>query len=336
MRTFMNSLMILYFADPSTAWIWWTVLIIVLFTVVIPGIPMLFIVPGLVTKMIIARTKPTKFSRNEPSDLKNEDMLFMWKEALKFKEENKDKETDVRVTSEDGLHLAGLYYDFGSDIAVIIVPGRPETCIYSLYYGISYAKANVNVMTIDTRAHGESEGYWTGCGYAEQYDILAFAKYLHEEKGINKIILHGICVGSSATAHCAARNDLPPYIVGMVTDGMYATYYESLKIRIKKNKGMVYPGIWSFRSKIKKLYGYDIKEDGPIKAVRNIKIPTMMIASKEDIYSLPNRTADLYEALASKDKSMEWWEHGIHSHLRSFDTARYDSLIDQFVSKFRQ
>lgn len=316
-------------------WAIWTIIIVLLVTVIIPGIPMIFVVPGMVTKMILARTKPTKFSREHPSDLKNEDMLYMWKESLKFKEENKDKEEDVRVVTEDGFHLAGLYYDFGSDIAVIILPGRPETCIYSLYYGISYAKAGVNVMAIDTRAHGESEGYWTGCGYAEQLDILAFAKYLHEQKGIKKIILHGICVGSSAVAFCAARKDLPPYIVGIVTDGLYATYDESLKIRIKRSKGMVHLGILSFRRKIKKLYNYDIKNDGPINAVKHIHLPTMMIASKEDIYSLPDKTELLYQTLASEDKQMQWWEHGAHSHLRSFDTPRYDKVVFDFVEKFR-
>ena len=310
-------------------------IIVLLVTVIIPGIPMLFVVPGAVTKMILARTKPSKFTRDHPSDLTNDDIIFMWNESLKFQKENKDKEEDVRVTTEDGLKLAGLYYDFGSDIAVIILPGRPETCIYSLYYGISYARAGINIMAIDARAHGLSEGYWTGCGYAEQLDILAFSKYLHEKKGINKIILHGICVGSSAVAHCAARPDLPDYIVGMVTDGLYVSYYNSLKIRIAKNKGMVYPGIWAFQSRIKKVWNYDIKHDGPIYHVQDIKIPSLMIASKEDIYSLPHLTQELFDKLGAKDKHMEWWEHGIHSHLRSFDTDHYDKTIAAFVEKFR-
>ena len=325
--------LLIYASMPD--WAIWTIVIVILVTIVLPGIPMLFVVPGMVTKIILARTKPTKFSRDEPSDKKNEDMLYMWNEALKFREENKDKEEEVSVVTEDGLHLKGLYYDYGSDVAVIIMPGRPESCIYSLYYGISYAKAGVNVLAIDPRAHGLSEGYWTGCGYQEQYDILACAKWLHEEKGIQKIILHGICVGSSAVAHTAARKDLPSYIVGMVTDGLYATYWHSLKIRIKKNGGMVYPGIWAFRRKIKKLYGYDIKTNGPIAAVKDIHLPTMMIASKEDIYSLPPLTQELYDKLGSEDKRLEWWEHGAHSHLRSFDTLRYDKLVKEFADKFK-
>ena len=313
----------------------WVIIIVLLVTIVIPGIPMLFFVPGMVTKIILARTKPSKFTRDHPSDLTNEGILNMWNESLKFRQENKDKEEDIRVVTEDGLHLAGLYYDFGSDIAVIILPGRPETCIYSLFYGVSYARAGVNVLAIDTRAHGLSEGYWTGCGYAEQLDILAFAKYLHEEKGINKIILHGICVGSSAVAHCAARKDLPPYIVGMVTDGLYASYYESLKIRIAKNKGMVYPGIWAFRSRIKKIYHYDIKTNGPMAVVQDIRIPSLMMASKEDIYSLPVRTQALYEKLGAPDKHLEWWEHGMHSHLRRIDPDHYDKTIADFVKKIK-
>lgn len=73
----------------------------------------------------------------------------MWQESLRFRETHKDKESKIEATTADGYHLKGLYHDFGGDTAVIILGGRPETCIYALYYAYPYAEKGVNVCTFD-------------------------------------------------------------------------------------------------------------------------------------------------------------------------------------------
>jgi len=256
----------------------------------------------------------------------------MWQESLHFQEQYKDHESEIEATTSDGLHLKGLYYDFGGDKAVIILGGRPETCIYSLYYAFPYAEKGINVCVFDPRAHGLSEGVYSGCGYAEQEDYLAFAKVLIE-KGIKKIVLHGICVGSSAATFLATREDKPKEIVGLITDGVFIHYYETLKKRIKKNKGPVYPTAWMFRSKIKKLYDIDCSKRGPISELPKLEIPCLMMASEEDIFSLPANTKKLFDINGSPKKQLIWFEHGPHSHLRRVDSKRYDENVISFVEK---
>ena len=311
------------------------VLTVLIPTVIIPAIYCHLFLPKQIFKMILTRSRPDKWSRDHCSDLKNEEMVAMWNQSLAFEKENENVREDIHVVTEDGLKLAGQYFDFGSDMAVIIAPGRPETCVYSCYYGYSYKRAGVNVLAIDTRAHGESEGTIHGCGYMEQYDILAFAKYLHEVKGVNKILLHGICVGSCSCSFVVAREDCPDYIVGIMTDGLYISFYETLWRRTTKNGGLPWVVCWYSRRKIKKLYGTDIKTEGPIVNVTKIKVPMVMVASKEDIFSLPKKTQMLFDINSSPDKKMVWWDKGAHSHLRYVDEEKYDHVVDEFVSKFR-
>lgn len=56
-----------------------------------------------------------------------------------------------------------------------------------------------------------------------------------------------------------------------------------------------------------------------------------MMASKEDIFSLPRNTELLYEVNGSPNKKLEWFEHGPHSHLRRVDTKHYDTCVKEFI-----
>ena len=309
-------------------------LIVLGVAIVIPGVISITIIPPVIFDAISARKKPTKWSREHPSS-SNPGIIEMWGESQRFRERYKEHEEEIEATTDDGLRLKGLYYDFGSDMAVIILGGRPETCIYSLYYGFPYAEKGVNVCVIDPRAHGLSEGVYSGCGYKESLDLLAFARVLIG-KGVKKIILHGICVGSSACTMLATDPSCPKEIVGLVTDGLYIHYYETLKKRIAKNKGPVYPTVWMFRSKIKKLYGVDCSKVGPISVLPSLRLPCLMMASKEDIFSLPANTQKLYDVNGSPHKKLEWFEHGPHSHLRRVDTAHYDRVVQEFVDEIKR
>ena len=312
---------------------WWGYLLIIIGALlVVPYIGMTLVMPRIVFKIILGRTKPEKWSREEPSDHKDAEMLAMWDQSLAFRKTYASQEQELVAKTEDGLSIHSLYYDFGSDTAVILIPGRPESCVYSLFYAYPYAEKGVNVCAIDTRAHGLSEGKWSGCGYAEQFDILATAAKLHE-MGIKKIILHGVCIGSSSLSFVLAREDLPSYIVAGVTDGLYVNFYETMHRRIRKNGGVVYPTIFFFRHWIKQLYGTDIKKEGPLANVEKIHVPMLMMASKEDIFSLPEKTQLLFDHLASTDKEMVWFDHGRHSHLRIVDHSRYDEAVARILAK---
>lgn len=309
-------------------------LIVLGVTLLIPGVISITVIPFVVFNAISKRTKPYKWSREHPSS-DNPGIVEMWAESQRFRERYKDQESEVEATTSDGLNLKGLYYDFGVKEAVIILGGRPETCIYSLYYAFPYAERNVNVLVFDPRAHGLSEGEYSGCGYAEKLDLLAFVEVL-KQKGIESVYLHGICVGSAAMSLLAGDPKCPSIVKGLFTDGVYVNYYETLKKRVKKNKGPIYPTVWVFRHRIKKLYGVDCKAYGPETEFPKISIPVYMVASKEDIFSLPPKTQYLYDICGSKAKTLDWFEHGFHSHLRRIDPVHYDGAVDKFLTIARR
>ena len=61
--------------------------------------------------------------------------------------------------------------------------------------------------------------------------------------------------------------------------------------------------------------------------------PMLFFYSKEDIYSDPADVQKLFERCAAPQKEIDWFEKGIHSHIRINDEARYDALIENFLKE---
>lgn len=315
-------------------WAWTLIIVLVLVLVVIPLIFQFAFLPPIIAKLVLSRRGPDHWAKNEPSEPKNEDMIAMWKAANDFRDEHKDVENDVWVESRDHLRLFGEFYDAGGDKAVIIVPGRPETLIYSAYYAKPYFDHGVSVMVFDPRAHGDSDGVWSGCGYGEKEDIRAFALWMAKNKGIKHIVLHGICVGSAACSFIAAEEDKPKEIDALVTDGAFLNFEEMLNRRLwRYSKLPPFIQMWAWRKRVKDLYGINIRKEGPCSNFPKIKMPTLMMASREDFYSLPKYTQQLYDSLGSEQKTMEWFDHGLHSHLRIAYTEHYDRAVQDFLDR---
>ena len=76
----------------------------------------------------------------------------------------------------NGLKLVGEWFDYGFDKTVIILPGRRETLVYSYYYAQPYKELGINVLVIDQRAHGLSEGTYSTCGIKEADDVKLWLK----------------------------------------------------------------------------------------------------------------------------------------------------------------
>ena len=301
----------------------------ILLFLVVSGILMTFLVSYIIYKTLLTRNKSEKWGRSA-SLTDNEDYLRLYAQGEEWHDTYAPYKKDVDITS-DGLHLWGEYYDFGSDKAVIIIPGRMEACIYSCHYSEPYRAAGWNVLVIDGRAHGRSEGRINSVGYKEYRDILGWAKLLKEEYGIRTVLAHGICIGSSAAMFAATSSDHPGLIDGMVADGMYYRFFESFKLHMVQQNRPLFPFLWETMLFIRLISGADVVFDGPGKRIVNLTKPILFLHSKEDCFSLPERAQQMYDLCPSPQKHLCWFPKGAHSKLRYADPDTYDKAIRDFL-----
>lgn len=284
-----------------------------------------------VYKEHLVKTSPDKWGRvcSAPD---NEEQMAMWENGCAWAEENKGFMQEVE-TENEGLHLYGEYYRFNdTNRCAIILPGRAECLKYSYYFAQTYAKAGWNVLCIDPRAHGKSDGKYNTIGQAESRDLLAWVKLLEEQFGICEIYLHTICVGTSTAMIAMTRNDCPDSIKGLVTEGCFVSFRETFRQHMIVDKRPLFPVLDLVMHNIRKHTGTNLRKTAPIRLVKNMKHRVLFIYGKQDLFSIPPMSRKLFGACASQDKRIQWFDIGCHSHLRINNTEAYDQVVAEFIN----
>ena len=305
-------------------------LIWVLIGFVLSGIPVTFILSWIIYATLLRRKKSDKWGRG-PSMPTDEEYMRLYAQAEEWRKEHLSAKKDVE-TVNDKLRLAGEYFDFGADRAVIIIPGRMESCIYSCHYAEPYRAAGWNVLTVDGRAHGLSEGHVSSVGQKEYRDILAWARFLHDECNIKDIVLHGICIGSSTAIFAATDSACPDYIRGIVSDGVYQRFYDSFRNHMTEANRPLFPFLYQSMLYVRLASGVDVVHDGPMYRIDRLTKPVLFLHSREDTFSTPDKAQELFEKCASEQKTMHWFEHGNHSRLRVLNREEYDGAVLEYIS----
>ena len=279
----------------------------------------------------LRRTDSEKWGRapSAPDDPESMDMDAV---GMEWAEANRHAMKEVH-TVRDGVNLYGEYYDFGHKRAVMILSGRTESLRYGYYFAIPYAGAGWNVLVVDPRAHGKSDGEFNTVGFEESLDDIAWIKHLRDCHGVRQVVFHGICIGAAGGMLALTNPDCPDTVCGIVTEGMFPNFGESMKNHlIERNKPV--KTFYPFINMWMKHYTGHSMSYGPINVIHKLQVPLLMLHSKEDIYSTPAYAQKLYDLSGAPEKRLVWFEHGRHSMLRITDTELYDTSVTEFVRQF--
>lgn len=286
-----------------------------------------FVASYFVYTKTLARQSGDRWSRNPTLEGIEKEMFD---EGALWHTSNASKKRDVHIVS-DGLNLYGEYYDFGSDRCVIILSGRTESLTYGYYFAEPYAKNGLNVLVIDPRAHGQSDGKFNTVGFEESKDALAWAKFVHDSFGIRSIIFHGICIGAAAGILAMTSEGCPDYIDSIVTEGMFANFGESMKNHMIEKKKPLFLAYGFINMWMKHYTGHHM-DFGPIDVIPKMKKPILMLQGKKDIYSLPEYAEKMFDIYPSNDKKLVYFDEGKHSQLRPTNKEKYDSAIEAHLN----
>ncbi|MBQ7387618.1 MAG: alpha/beta fold hydrolase [Clostridia bacterium] len=289
-----------------------------------------FVASYCVYNQTLRRRSKEQWSREMPSDLEP-DSVRMYETGLEWAEKNKAYAKEVSI-QRDGLRLCGEYYDLGYKRCVMVLSGRTETLKYGYYFAIPYAKCGCNVLVMDPRGHGLSDGEFNTVGFEESLDIVEWVKFLKNELGIESIIFHGICIGAAGGMLALTSGKCPEGVSAIVTEGMFPNFGESMKNHLIERKKPVFIMYDLINGWMKHYTGHSMNF-GPIDVIDKLDKPLLMLHSREDLYSTPEYAEKLYELAGTKKKRLVWFEHGKHSMLRITDTELYDSAIAEFLSE---
>ena len=190
----------------------------------------------------------------------------------------------VTIRSRDGLTLSGRYYHVKDgaplDIGFHGYRSSPMTD-FSGGSGISFEMEH-NLLLVDQRAHGKSQGKTITFGILERYDCLDWIRYAIDRFGPEtEIILYGISMGA-ATVLMAAELDLPGNVRGIVADCPYSSP-KCIIQKVCKEMGFPPSLTFPFIRLGGLLFGhFDICKTTASEAVRHSKVPILIIHGESD------------------------------------------------------
>ena len=276
---------------------------------------------------------PKKRTR-ECTNKKDESQMRMFAEGTAWAEQYKDKTEQLHIVN-DGFNLFGEYIDFGFDKCAVILQGRSESLLYSYYFADVYVKNGYNILVIDLRAHGLSDGKYITAGINESDDVVLWIKLINEKFNITDFTLHGICIGGAAAVYTYVKlkNEGSGLVKRIVTDGLFYSFYELVKRHSKRYKQPAFPVPHSIFFLTFMLTKARLFSETPIKYMKDIDIPILFIWSAKDILCIKQKGEELFEACASKHKELRFFPEGRHSHVRDTQEAEYDEVIAKFLQK---
>lgn len=149
-----------------------------------------------------------------------------------------------------------------------------------------FYEAGYHLLIPDLRGHGASEGKRISLGYYESFDVAGWIQHIIlTEHPDAKIVLYGFSLGAGTVMQMAAIEAIKPHVVAIVansgfTDGKSIMQYE-MKRRYKM-AGLYYSAL----NMVECLDdGFRLKDASAIQALKNNKIPLMIIhgALDEDV-----------------------------------------------------
>lgn len=192
----------------------------------------------------------------------------------------------VAIQSFDGLTLTGRYYHFRDGAPVkIIFHGYRSFALRDCAGGFAMCKnLGINVLTIDERAHGDSDGHTITFGIRERRDCLAWCNYICDRFGAETpIILSGLSMGA-ATVLMAASLSLPENVCCILSDSPFSSPKEIIKkvcTDMHISAPVAYPFIWLSAL----IFGrFNLNECTALDGVRSTKIPILILHGEDDYF----------------------------------------------------
>lgn len=222
---------------------------------------------------------------------------------------------EITILSKDGKKLFGRYYHRGDGLPVeIFFHGYRANGVRDGSGSFDFSReAGYNLLIIDQRGSGNSDGNVISFGVKEKQDCLAWIDYVIERFGKDvKIILAGISMGAS-TVLMASELGLPDNVKCITADCGYSSQGEIIK-KVGREMKMPMKILYPFLKLGGIIFGgFNIDSHTPLEAVKNATVPIMFIHGDCDSFVPCYMCDELYEACASPKKKLivEGAVHGV-------------------------
>lgn len=240
---------------------------------------------------------------------------------------------EIWVTSDDGLKLFGRFFPCGSSRKTVLCFHGYTSEGLNDYSTLArfYLDHGFNLLIVDERSHGKSEGTYIGFGCLDRHDAKIWIDYLVERFGEDSsILLHGDSMGASIVLMTTGL-DLPKQVKAAVSDCAFTSAWEVFSAVLKNMYHLPpFPIMQIANQMVKKNAGYELDECNARREVKKAKIPILFIHGKSDTFVPCSMVYELYDACRS-EKKLVVVEGAGHVESCYKNPEKYEEAIRSFI-----
>ena len=247
------------------------------------------------------------------------------------------KAKEFEMVASDGKKLVSYFIPSKteSDVYVICAHGYRGTKYgdfgkqAQFYYSLGY-----NVILIDQRASGKSEGEFIGFGYFESKDLIEWIKFYNNMFSEEiKFVVAGISMGGATVCIASGSDELPKNVKCIISDCAYTSAQEEIKYCFPHYASIPAEPLLSIVNAINThVAKYDFKMADALESVKKAKVPMLFIHGGKDDFVPTRMVYELYDACPT-DKDLLIVPNAIHAQSFFEEPEKYGAKVKEFLAK---
>ncbi len=250
---------------------------------------------------------------------------------------NEQKKEDVFITARDGLKLHAFYIPSKAPCGrlVILHHGFTSNAMDNIIHAKFFHDLGYEVLLLDLRAHGQSEGRYVGFGILDRFDTLEWIRYAKERFGEDtKIVLHGTSMGGSTVLMALGLDEVQKNVSAVIADcaftspAMIFSHVMKQQYHVPVTNPIIrLNGLYS-----KAAAGYAFTDYSTLEALKNNEVPVLLIHGRKDRFVPVWMSEENFEACHSKKKLLLVDEAGHGSSIFE-DPDLYQKTETEFLDE---
>ncbi|MBR5701015.1 MAG: alpha/beta hydrolase [Oscillospiraceae bacterium] len=241
----------------------------------------------------------------------------------------------VSITSRDGLKLRGrLYLRGGPEAPVdLCFHGWRATGLRDFSGGgLFLLGEGHNVLLVDQRAQGDSEGKTMTFGVLERWDCLDWLAYIQTKPELRgPVTLYGVSMGA-VTVLLASALPLPGNVRCIIADSPYSSP-EAILEKVSRDMGLPgKPAMAALRFGAALFGGFSFDGASCMEAVKHTRVPILLIHGEEDRFVPLEMSREIAAANPEKVRLVAFPGAG-HGLSYLTDTERYRYEVSEFCRR---
>ena len=242
---------------------------------------------------------------------------------------------EVEVQSDDGFVLHGLLIPHIAPRAtVILFHGWRSSwemdflCMLPFLYGL-----RLQLLLVDQRAQGDSEGRFMTLGVRERTDVPVWVDYVSSRFGAkHPILLQGASMGAG-TVMMASAYRFSGNVRGLIADCGFISPYEVVSaVWRERTPFPAHFSVWLLDLFARLFADFSLRECDAADALARTAYPALFLHGTADKFVPDYMTRQAYEACGS-EKTLLLVEGAAHCMCYLTDRARVEAAYRDFVEK---